>query len=365
MRSRLRLFALLMAGVTGACDDQVLLGSWRTAQAPLPPPTGGAVGSGGDSTGGTPQGGNVAAGGSTGGDSGGDAGADSLGGSSGGSPASGGSAGMAPETWKVADPGEGDRLCGTRGTPEEPNQGTAMLGVSTSYTEWTWPSELDSIESEFTLESEFVRDVYQWSHQFSFVGGDTGFLGLQVHGGYQAPDSAAVEKANMITFWVADTALAAEPDSRIRTAEGRDWLTIHVKYDFEACRTYRLRVALESLDADGDIWYGAWVFDGAEQTYVGRILVPSSWGRLKPMTSTWSNRIGHWQNRMIVGSLPPSFTRCNLPEPASMFFGVPSGNDGMVAPTDFVNSIDPEKCPTSRFTLFSNGVRQEIGLIPE
>lgn len=270
---------------------------------------------------------------------------------------------MEPEvTWRVEDPGDGaGRLCGTEGAPEAPNPDGQSVGISTAYTYWSWPSQLDSIETDFTIESEFTKDGYLWTHQFDFVGGGGGFLGLQARGGYQAEPLGEVEISNMIVFWMPSTSLDAElgdvpfPDARAMVVlqSGSQWRTIHVKYDFEPCHTYRLRVARESTTASGNIWYGAWINDGAERLYLGRMLVPAAWGRIDIRSSTWSNRIGYG-----------TFTRCSHPEPASIFFGTPVGNDGSVVPDGYANTFDPVECPTSRFTTFSNGVRHQIGLDP-
>jgi hypothetical protein len=266
-------------------------------------------------------------------------------------------------TWKLDDPGDGEkRLCGTEGTPEALSPDGQSVAISITYTYWTWPSTLDSIDTDFTLESEFTNDGYLWTHKFDFVGGGGGFLGLQERGGYQAEPLGEVEFTNMVVFWMPSTSLDAElgdveyPEARamVVSQDGSMWRTIHVKYDFQPCHTYRLRVARESTTASGNIWYGAWITDGSERTYLGRMLVPGSWGKIDTRTSTWSNRIGYG-----------SFMLCRDPEPASIFFGTPIGNDGTVMPTGFSNTFQPEACPTSRFTVFSNGVRQQIGLTPE
>jgi hypothetical protein len=272
---------------------------------------------------------------------------------------------MEPDnTWKVEDPGDDQgRLCGTEGEPEALNPDGESVGVSITYTYWSWPSQLDSIDTDFTIESEFTKDGYLWTHQFDFVGGGGGFVGLQARGGYQAePPLGEVETTDMFVFWMPATSLDAAlgdvpyPDARaaVVVQGGSQWRTIHVKYDWEPCRTYRLRVARESTTTAGNIWYGAWISDGSERTYLGRMLVPGAWGKIDLRSSTWSNRFGYG-----------TFRRCSDPEPASIFFGTPIGNDGAVQPIGFANTFDPVACPTSRFTTFSNGVRQQIGFVAD
>ena len=89
------------------------------------------------------------------------------------------------------------------------------------------------------------------------------------------------------------------------------------------------------------------------ETYLGRILVPEEWGRFGTETSMWTNRIGH---KLV--------TKCTDPESATAFFSEPSGNGGSVRPTGHVNTFEePSSCPSTRFSEFIGGVRQEVGLV--
>jgi hypothetical protein len=166
----------------------------------------------------------------------------------------------------------------------------------------------------------------------------------------------------MVVFWIsaplgAELGDVAYPDARTYfKTDGGEWWTIHARYDFETCRVYRLRVGRQSADASGNVWYGAWIRDTVTnaETFVGRILVPASWGQLAAATSMFSNRIGY-----------APLTTCGSPEPASARFGVPSANAGSVRPSSHVNRFaEPRQCPTSRFTELAGSVRHEIGLLP-
>jgi hypothetical protein len=82
------------------------------------------------------------------------------------------------------------------------------------------------------------------------------------------------------------------------------------------------------------------------------MLVPAAWGKLQPSSSMWSNRIGF-----------APMTTCADAEPATAFYGTPTGDGGSVRPTSFVNRFaDPDRCPITRFTDFADGVRHEIGV---
>lgn len=308
-RSRTRRAGLVLALLTcAACNDQVPLGSFGQ---------GGAGGQGGS-------------------------------GGNGGSAA--GAAG--------ADP----RVCGAVGTPGPLSPAGSPPGVALTYTDWTWPSPLDSMEFEIMVETETESDGYFWAHEFDFVGGNGGFLGLQQRGGYQvSPPDGPADFTNMVVFWISGGQLAAElgdvpyPDARTFLRDD-DWWTIHARYAFEPCRPYRLRVGRQGSDANGNIWYGAWIRDGQSgaSTFIGRILVRAALGQLDALSSMFSNRIGH-----------APVTSCSTPELASAQFGVPFGGDGGVRPLSHENRFgDARQCPTSRFTELADGVRHELGLRP-
>lgn len=302
-----------------ACDERVPLGSWDQ-QAP----------------------GNGQSSGSSG-----------LGGQA-GAPTEGGSAGL--------DSGE-VHACQAPGNPQPLNDPGDLVDVTTTYTDWTFPSPIDSLEWTLEIESELASDGYFWSHQFGFTGDRSviAFVGLQARGGFQPdPPFGPATITDMVVFWISSS-LEAElgdtsyPDARTyqQVDSEREWWTIHVRYDLQVCRPYALRVGRLTADGTDDIWYGAWIRDvelGSE-TFLGRILVPASWGRIAARTSMWSSRIG-W------GSL----TSCSDSEPAMAFFGAPTAENGTVRPGTPVNRFSASLgCPSSRFTPFADGVRQELG----
>ena len=73
------------------------------------------------------------------------------------------------------------------------------FNVTLTYTDWTWPAVHDSMEWELEVESEFTEDAYFWTHQFAFVGGPVGFLGLQARGSYQADANGPIDK--LVNQW--------------------------------------------------------------------------------------------------------------------------------------------------------------------
>lgn len=349
-------------GVGVACDvSRVPIGSWgRTAGA------GGSIPEPGGESGALPVAGASGASGKSGG--GGSAGASAESGA-------GGAGASTAESGAGGDGGVGGaenptyESCGDAGIvgPLNTSGNVDPPAVTVPYSSWNWSFPLDALEWDVVVETEPERDGYFWSHEFRFVGGVVGFVGLQGRGLYRATSDLIPVTTDMVVFWIGASPLEAElgdipyPDSRALpiTEKGIVWSTIHAIYDWEPCRRYRLRVARQSVAASGEVWYGAWIEDveSATQTHLGRFLVPAIWGRLDGTTSVWSNRIGYGE-----------LTSCLDPEPMSAFFSVPRG---LTAAGDWVkpSSLAPRndfdrvlRCPSSRFTTFTNGVRQEIGV---
>jgi hypothetical protein len=322
---------LLLLAFSGACTDEVPIGSWG-----LEAGRGGTsatAGSGGKATGGTaPTGGTGATGGGI---------AGSLG-----------------------DGGAGTESCAVPGVPQAPNARGVAVGTTTTNTDWFWPAPIESIEWDLLIERDHVTDGYFWAHQFGFsetpVGG---FLGLQMNGGYREdPPDGQYETADMVLLWISGPPIAAElgdipfPDARtyLESDRGVQWWTIHAKVELEPCVTYSLRFGQESAAPSGDVWYGAWVRDGSAgtETFIGRILVPAIWGPLSSFTTEITQRIDY---------VPPQ--SCSEAEHSSAFYSTPTANGGAMRPTDHTNRFDSIlRCATSRFTDLAGGVRHELGL---
>jgi hypothetical protein len=281
-----------------------------------------------------------------------------LAGSSGASGKSGGSSGTAGEG------GAGTETCMAPGFPGLPNSRGVALGTTTTNTDWFWPRPLESIEWELLIEREHVTDGYFWAHQFGFAETPVGgFIGLQMNGGYRPdPPEGDHETADMVLIWIGGPPVTAElgdipfPDARtyLESARGLEWWTIHAKVELEPCVTYGVRFGQESVAPGGDVWYGSWLRDGATntETFIGRILVPASWGPLNGFTTEITQRIDYD---------PP--VSCSEAEHSSAVYGTPSANGGLLRPTDHKNRFDSElRCATSRFTELPGGVRHELGL---
>jgi hypothetical protein len=367
---RIAVLALLVgASGASACNEDFPLGSWGellagsggTGASRGGTSSAGTGGGGASGASGSINGGNgTATGGSTtaGTGSGGDAGSDSAG--------EGGALAMAGSSGSGGASERPQPTCRQPAIPGPVNVGTpGAVGTTGTYTDWTWPSAVDSMEWTVTIETDYEVSGYYYAYQFSFTEGQTGFFGLQAGGGYQSdPPNSIIDFTKIAVFWIAAPApMRAElgdipyPDARtyLDTELGTTWWTIHARYDWQPCRSYRLRIGPESKDENGTVWFGAWIYDPVTQieTFVGRMLLPENWGLLSPFTS---------QRTMPINRLPgPS--SCDEPNASSVLFSEPRGNGGTVLPTLRNDRFaSPARCATSRFTDFEYAVRQELGI---
>jgi hypothetical protein len=262
-------------------------------------------------------------------------------------------------------------------TPGPLNAPGTVIGATETATDWTWPAPVDSVQFDLMVEREIARDPvetiatvgYYYAYQFSLLEGAAGFLGIQDDGIYNpdpsaVPDQTNVRVTKMAVFWLSGPPLAAElgdiayPDARVAeiTASGVSYLTIHALFDWQVCRTYRLRVGPESTESNGNIWYGAWIedVDAESETFLGRMLLPADSGEFSPFSISRTYPIEY---------TPPG--SCDLPAQGSVLYGTPHSMQGDVRAAVGANRFDqPLGCSSSRFTEFEGAVRHELRTSP-
>ena len=254
--------------------------------------------------------------------------------------------------------------CLATGTPGLVNDPGPDTKATETATDWTWPTAMTSLEWELMVEREIVRPTssspptsgYYYAHQFSFQGGNPGVLGIQAEGGYDEEPGQRFVFTKIATFWL--SALDAElgeisgPDARIGTdtAAGIEYLTIHARFEWEACRTYRFRFAPHSTEADGSTWYGAWIVDvdAGDETFLGRMLLPATAGQLSPLTISRTMGIDFGNGCEIAHG--------------SVLYGTPTADDGALMPLGNNRFAALLGCPSSRFTTFEGAMRHELGV---
>jgi len=124
--------------------------------------------------------------------------------------------------------------------------------------------------------------VIFWAHQFGFVNGSGGYLGLQIVGS---------QKKVIFSIW---DAITGEPGNPFQEGDGHGWQII-INYDWKLNRKYRLRIWELNVEQNGDEWWLAAVYDYASgvDTIIGKILVPAAWGWLSNTSVTWVEYAGY------------------------------------------------------------------------
>lgn len=161
---------------------------------------------------------------------------------------------------------------------------TPATGPPGTYVEIFWERDQNynfDVDIEITDSPEQNAHVLFWAHQFGFINGNGGYIGLQVVGS---------QKKAVFSIW---DAISGDPGHMID--EGGSVWSIVVDYDWELGQKYRLRIWELEEDQNGDEWWMGSVYDYATGTdfIIGKILVPASWGWLTSYSITWTEYAGY------------------------------------------------------------------------
>jgi hypothetical protein len=202
-----------------------------------------------------------------------------------------------------------------------------------TYTEWWWPPSPTIFRTmsggyrsfEHVIVPEVdpgPRAAYLWAHEFSFLGGDRGYLGLQAEteGGGDGAERTAVFS--------------------IQGAQ-----TCRIPYPWQVGRAYEMQVW---TDAGG--WWSAAVREGdGPHAVIGRIQAPGEWRRLAS-TSVMSTEYRG-------GPL----ARCADLPPSRVTFSVPTADGGTVSPVRHESRLGAGTCRGSSVEVTPDGVRHVMG----
>jgi len=193
-----------------------------------------------------------------------------------------------------------------------------------------------------------IQSYYYWAHQFNFRNGDIGYMGLQTNGIIQG---SWVGKMAIFSIW---NALGAEPGPGASceqfSGEGEGW-SCRIKYNWVEGRTYRLRIwEFPSENSERDKWWGAWVIDTftGQETFIGKIKVPSSWQMLDSSSCIFVEYYGQVND---CDSIPYAEAR----------FEEPTANNGSISPQGLDIEIGTTCSGAQAITLGNRGVAFKTG----
>jgi hypothetical protein len=243
-----------------------------------------------------------------------------------------------------------------------------MVAPRGTYTFWHWPAPArgaDSLEWDLTVLRDPGATTYFWAHQWWFQRGDAAYFGLQAH---DLRDDGSTGKLAVFSIWSA-VGCADNPGCH-GGVEGSGFWTCRLAYDWEAGRTYRLRVARRDTPGAGrrdSLWAGrgnpAWWSasitdqDSGIETLVGSIQVPHRWCGLDLVargSSVWTEFYG--------ANAPGGLAGPEQVPHATVRFGVPRANGSTVAPAAHANRLGDGDFDNSRVADDGEGVRHEMGI---
>ena len=227
----------------------------------------------------------------------------------------------------------------------------ANVAPTGTYSNWYWPDNPDgyyNMDQRMTVLGHGAGAHHFWAHQFAYVNGDGGYLGLQ------AGSSPNNTKIALFSIYGATGATggACGPFTE-GTATG---YTCRIDpFAWVTGRAYRLRIWTLSKDTTGE-WWGAWVQDTVTgvDSHIGTIRVPLTWGWLGAWSTSWTSYFG------------ASPATCDDLPWGKAQFDSPTANAGTVAVGSHRHNISTtgDCSEYARVTDVSAGDVQEMGRSP-
>lgn len=223
-----------------------------------------------------------------------------------------------------------------------------------TYSNWFWSpptSGFSNVRHTLTIEKVSENATYFWSHQYKFVGGDGGYIGLQ-SGGSRVDGT----KGKTAVFSVFNAGIAGTSGGCTVQQAGFDGGTgsgtsCRIAYDWIVGRTYTLKVQKGTIDSKG-IWWVGTVVDMTTNiaTEIGRYEVPLTWKGLGDWSVMWTE---------YFGVRPPT---CEALPYSRVRFSQPTAEDGAIVPTSSNSYLtETADCKNSKVTSVGTDVIQEMG----
>ena len=198
-------------------------------------------------------------------------------------------------------------------------------GMTAAYFDWP-DSRIDEepkgyYNVDFFLTIDKEAQNYFWAHQFPFIEGEVGYMGLQSgdHG---------LSKTAIFSIWKAKGAQGTNNGTAIPFDHEGSGYSCRINYNWFEGRKYRIRLwEIEKDITSRGKWWGAWVLDTVmlQEEYIGKILVPLSWGRISRNTVSFVEFWGLQDGRLYSCSEIPY---------SKATFNYPSVNNGTILPSN-------------------------------
>lgn len=227
-----------------------------------------------------------------------------------------------------------------------------------TYTNWTWKAPsggFTNMKHRLVIESVTPNSTYFWSHQFHFINGDGGYIGLQSHG---YPISGGTGKTAIFSIFGAG--MEATPGRCVveqANFDGYDKAGSRciVPYEWVQGRMYQLRTKRMTSDSKSSLWAG-YVKDmvTGKENMIGQIRVPGTWKGNGNWSVMWTEYFGK-----------PVATCAEMPYSRARFYR-PNANSGSVYPVSSSTFLTTNSnCRTSKITRYPYGINgyyiQEMG----
>ncbi len=222
-----------------------------------------------------------------------------------------------------------------------------------TYMNWTWQPPADgfsNLQHSLTVEQVSYNATYFWSHQFKYVNGDGGYIGLQSAGSRVNGTNGKTAVFSVFNSAIAGTqgSCSVEPANFDGGTGGGT--SCRIAYDWSANRRYSIKVQKDAVEDNGTWWIGT-VTDTVSGvvTEIGRFKVPPAWKGLGDWSVMWSEYFG--ERPGTCEDLP--YSRVRFSQPIA---------DGRVIPVSSSPYLtETADCRNSKVTRMGTDNIQEMG----
>lgn len=227
---------------------------------------------------------------------------------------------------------------------------------------FAWPSTptyRDNIQKGFNNLDFFLTinkesPNYFWAHQFFFLEGNGGYMGLQS----SALFKGEVTKIAIFSIWDSINAQPAKGGTAEQFDNEGNGYSCKIKFNWESEKQYRIRLGKFGIAGklNENNWWGAWVLDTLtlKEEFIGKMQLPASW---KCLTSNSVNFVEYWglQDGQVHSCSEIPYTKAT--------FTFPTLENGTVKPTNVKYQTYGDCSSIAKINkTISNGYEVETGL---